>query len=198
MTKAEAEDRLRSVIEELERSPGDAAKWFELGSLRNQHGRRRYVAATFEKAYELDPSPKHAEAFAIALDREGDTDRAFRVMTERIAAGGASVETLLQYGFWATTLLPRDPTRFEHAEKALRTVLEQTSAKTARLRKRRSVAWANLGNLHKRYGKLREAIDIYEKGLAECPGVDYLERNLASAVKRLNDPRLKARGSGYG
>ena len=185
MKKREAHDRIRSVIEELERSPADAGKWFELAALRNQHGQRRHVAATFERAYELDPSPKHAEAFAAALDRDGETDRAFRIVTERIAAGGASVATLLQYGFWATTL-PNDPTRFENAEKALRAVLGNTSANKPRQRKQRSVAWANLGNLYKKYGRLREAVDTYEKGLAENPGVDFLARNLASASKRLN------------
>jgi tetratricopeptide (TPR) repeat protein len=185
LNKTDVQDRIRSLLEELELAPNDAGKWFELGSLRNRYAPRRHVAASFQKAYDLEASPKHAEALASALDQEGDRERAFQLMTERVLAGGASIATLLQYGFWATTL-PKDSTRFGHAERALREALARTSAASPRDRERRSVAWGNLGNLYKNHGKLAEAIEAYDQGIAENPGAAYLATNKASAMKKLN------------
>lgn len=185
MNKTDAQDRIRHIIEELELTPNDASKWFELGSLRNRYAPRRQVVASFQRAYDLEGSPKHAEALASALDQEGDRERAFQLMTERVLAGGASIATLLQYGFWATTL-PNDLTRFDHAERALREALARTSAANRRDRERRSVAWGNLGNLYKNHGRLVAAIEAYDKGIAENPDAAYLVTNKASAMKKLS------------
>ncbi|NNC89374.1 MAG: tetratricopeptide repeat protein [Akkermansiaceae bacterium] len=166
----------------LERHPGDAGAWFEMGAVLDECGRHEEALAHFQRAYELDAKDvanlKHLAASAASLGNSELTREALRALAELTR----DPEYLVELCMVAASVGDVD---------CLKDSLRQLLEVGGRQRVKYHI---HLAAIYREEGNLEECAKVLAKGLERFPNNVFLKTEVANAYVALKrpEPALRA------